>query len=41
MCFPTMPEYYDTRRWTFLIEEWFPELNWSLKMRSTREKTEK
>lgn len=30
-------------RWTmdFLIEEWFPELNWSLKMRSTREKTEK
>lgn len=25
----------------FLIEEWFPELKWSLKMRSTREKTEK
>lgn len=41
MCFPTMPEYYDTRPWTFLIEEWFPELKWSLKMRSTREKTEK
>lgn len=41
MRFPTMPEYYDTRRWTFLIEKGFPELNWSLKMRSTREKTEK